>query len=205
MTTDQLPPNIRFAGNMIGPAFGSSWGLGFEIRTDPERSWVPGSVGSFRWSGLWGTYFWVDPAERLIAVQRIQAAPGKAGPAFSAIRRLVYGALRVPPPNFSAPGSPPSVGADTLAEYAGKYAFGPSTSPTTGTLPSTLERAASARISRWRKAACGSPVRSTVLRRRAPDWSQATSSPMWTTPRWQASGSIKLETSCEAIQALRFD
>jgi PDZ domain/Beta-lactamase len=129
MTSDQLPPNIRFAGNALGPDTGSSWGLGFQIRTNPEHSYVPGSVGSFRWSGLWGTYFWVDPAEKLIAVEMIQAAPGKAGPAFGAIRRLTYGALRVPAPaDFVAPSSPLVVSADALAEYAGKYAFASSTS-----------------------------------------------------------------------------
>src|SRR5271168_853943 len=129
MTSDQLPPNIRFAGNSLGPDTGSSWGLGFKIRTDPEHSYVPGSVCSFRWSGLCGTYFWVDPAEKLIAVEMIQAAPGKAGPAFGAIRRLTYGALRVPAPaDFVAPPSPPGVSADTLAEYVGKYAFGSSSS-----------------------------------------------------------------------------
>ena len=31
----------------------------------PPWSKVPGSVGSFTWNGLWGTYFWVDPAEQL--------------------------------------------------------------------------------------------------------------------------------------------
>jgi len=129
MTSDQLPPNIRFAGNALGPDTGSSWGLGFQNRTNPEHSHVPGSVGSFRWSGLWGTYFWGDPAEKLIAVEMIQAAPGKARSAFGAIRRLTYGALRVPAPaDFVAPASPLGVSADTLAEYAGKYAFGSSTS-----------------------------------------------------------------------------
>jgi len=41
----------------------------------PRAGW-PGSVGSFTWSGLWGTYFWIDPAERLIAIQLIQVAVG---------------------------------------------------------------------------------------------------------------------------------
>lgn len=38
MTRDQLPPDIRFANNLIGPADGSSWGLGFEVRVNPEHS-----------------------------------------------------------------------------------------------------------------------------------------------------------------------
>jgi CubicO group peptidase (beta-lactamase class C family) len=73
MTTNSLPPDIRFALNMIGPTTGASWGLGFAIRTNPEASQVPGSVGTFNWGGLWGTTFWIDPAEKLIAVLMIQA------------------------------------------------------------------------------------------------------------------------------------
>src|SRR5205814_5380526 len=52
MTTNSLPPGIHFAGivgGSIGPPLGSTWGLGFAIRTDPEASLVPGSVGTFTW------------------------------------------------------------------------------------------------------------------------------------------------------------
>jgi membrane-associated protease RseP (regulator of RpoE activity) len=102
--------------------------LGFAIRTGVESSQVPGSVGSYTWSGVWGTYFWIDPAEKLIAVQMIQAAPGKFGLTFAAIRNLTYGALRVPEQPASLPASPMAVGADALADYAGTYDFGPSSS-----------------------------------------------------------------------------
>ena len=95
MTTNALPPDIRIFGNEIGPHAGRSFGLGFAIRTDPVQSWTPGAVGSFSWAGLWGTYFWIDPAEKLIGLQMIQAAPGKGREAvpFAGINRLVYGAL----------------------------------------------------------------------------------------------------------------
>lgn len=98
MTTDALTPDIRIFGNEIGPHAGRSFALGFAIRTDPVQSWTPGAVGSFSWAGLWGTYFWVDPAEKLIAVQMIQAAPGKGREAvpFSGINRMAYGALTIP-------------------------------------------------------------------------------------------------------------
>ena len=96
MTADAMPSGVHFAGSLVGPKYGTSWGLGFEIRTDPITSHAPGSVGSFRWSGAWGTYFWVDPAEKMAVVQMIQAAPGTAGEAFVAIRRLAYGALTIP-------------------------------------------------------------------------------------------------------------
>jgi hypothetical protein len=128
MTTNSLPADIRFALNVIGPETGASFGLGFAIRTNPEASQVPGSVGTFTWGGLWGTTFWIDPTEKLIAVLMIQVAPSASGPYQSAFRNLTYGALRVPEVQLSAPLVPVAVGTETLAEYAGKYYFGPGTS-----------------------------------------------------------------------------
>ncbi len=127
MTTDSLPPDIRAIGEAIGPARGTSWGLGFAIRTNPEFSQVPGSVGSYSWNGVWGTYFWIDPAEKMIALQMIQVVTGKIGPTFTAIRILGYGALQVPEPP-PLPASPVAVSADALADYAGTYDFGLSSS-----------------------------------------------------------------------------
>jgi CubicO group peptidase (beta-lactamase class C family) len=128
MTTNSLAPGIRFALNMIGPTTGASWGLGFAIRTNPETSQVPGSVGTFTWGGLWGTTFWIDPTEKLIAVLMIQVAPRASGLYQYAFRNLTYGALRVPEMQLSAPLVPIAVGMEALAEYAGKYYFGPGTS-----------------------------------------------------------------------------
>ena len=34
---------------------------------------LPGSVGDYHWSGMAGTYFWIDPAEDLIAIWLMQA------------------------------------------------------------------------------------------------------------------------------------
>jgi len=93
MTTNALPSGIRFAGDFdgfVGPRGGSTFGLGFAVRSDAASSVVPGSVGSFTWNGIWGTYFWVDPAEQLIAVQLIQVAPGKGGPFLRMFGNLAY-------------------------------------------------------------------------------------------------------------------
>jgi hypothetical protein len=129
MTTNSLPADIRFALNMIGPQTGATWGLGFAIRTNPEASQVPGSVGTFTWGGLWGTTFWIDPTEKLIAVLMIQVAPSASIPYQSALRNLTYGALRVPEVQTPAAPVPPiAVGTEVLAEYVGKYYFGPGTS-----------------------------------------------------------------------------
>jgi CubicO group peptidase (beta-lactamase class C family) len=128
MTANSLPPDIRAIGEAIGPARGASWGLGFAIRTNPEFSRVPGSVGSYTWNGVWGTYFWIDPAEKMIVLLMIQVVPGKIGPNFTAIRNLSYGALQVPEPPSSLPASPVAVSADALTDVAGTYDFGLSSS-----------------------------------------------------------------------------
>lgn len=132
MTTDALPPDIRFAGivgGFVGPKVGTSWGLGFALRTNPAFSILPGAVGSFNWSGIWGTYFWIDPVEKLIAVQLIQVPPDTGFLYRDAFRHLTYAALRVPEPVVSAASEVSvAVGADILARYVGTYDFGASLS-----------------------------------------------------------------------------
>ena len=128
MTTNALPPDIRIFGNEVGPLAGRGFGLGFAVRSDPVHSWTPGAVGSFSWAGLWGTQFWIDPAEKLVGLQMIQAAPGKGRAAvpFLGIHYLAYGALTVPESSSVAP--PAIVGPETLADYVGTYDFGGSVS-----------------------------------------------------------------------------
>jgi CubicO group peptidase (beta-lactamase class C family) len=127
MTSNSLPPNIRFAMDFIGPDAGSTWGLGFAIRTDAERSFVPGSVGSYAWNGAGGTEFWIDPSENLIAVQMLQTYNDHR-PYQGALRKLAYGALRVPEQSPPPPSSSPTPTV-TLSDYAGVFDFGRATSP----------------------------------------------------------------------------
>jgi hypothetical protein len=127
MTTTALPSEIRFAGYLsgfVGPQAGSTWGLGFAVRSDAAWSMVPGSVGSFNWMGTSGTYFWVDPAEQLVAVQMIDAAPGTGRPLSRPFRNLTYGAFRVPDERVAA-SAPAQVTIDAaiLSAYAGTYTF----------------------------------------------------------------------------------
>jgi CubicO group peptidase (beta-lactamase class C family) len=126
MTTNALPPDIPiFGGDEVGGRAGATFGLGFGIRADPVHSWIQGTVGSFSWGGYWGTYFWVDPAEKLIGVQMVQATPGSKGRGAitpSGIGHLVYGALTVPTAAASAAATAPSP--DALADVAGTYDFG---------------------------------------------------------------------------------
>jgi CubicO group peptidase (beta-lactamase class C family) len=70
MTSDHLG-TITGATDLLPPGHG--FGLGFAVRTQPGLAPFPGSVGNYYWSGVAGTSFWVDPAERLYAVLMIQA------------------------------------------------------------------------------------------------------------------------------------
>jgi hypothetical protein len=132
MTTNALPSDIRiYGGDEVGARAGTTFGLGFAIRTDPVHSWVPGEIGTFSWAGLWGTYFWIDPAEKLIGLQMIQATPGKARAAvpFLAINHLTYGALTIAQPSSFAPPAVSMIRSPkALADYAGTYDFGGSVS-----------------------------------------------------------------------------
>ncbi|XUM22421.1 serine hydrolase domain-containing protein [Bradyrhizobium oligotrophicum S58] len=103
MTADHLPPGIAFSQvTLLGfhpqataptPEDGQSFGLGFAVRTQAGRNPLPGSVGEFYWTGLYGTAFWVDPEEKLIAVLMMQLAPPQAPHYRSLLRNLVYQAL----------------------------------------------------------------------------------------------------------------
>ena len=96
------------------------------MRINPDFSLLPGAVGSFNWSGLWGTYFWIDPVEKLIGVQMIQVPPDSGAPYRDALRHLTYAALSVPASD--APSTPAVVSADILKAYVGTYDFGASLS-----------------------------------------------------------------------------
>ena len=81
MTSNHLPATIKYAPKLqmqLGPMFpspevGNGFGLGFLVRIDPGMNPQPGSVGDYCWAGLFGTYFWVDPEEDLVAVLMTQS------------------------------------------------------------------------------------------------------------------------------------
>ena len=127
MTTNSLPPGMHIAGHEVGPAFGTGWGLGFAVRTSPDFSLIPGAIGSFNWQGSWGTFFSVDPTQKLILIMMMQRSEySENGFYFNAIRRLPYAALKVP--EAPAPVASGQRNAGALTEYVGCYVFGGSAS-----------------------------------------------------------------------------
>jgi CubicO group peptidase (beta-lactamase class C family) len=100
MTSDHLPAHVRFSAGTRAqfeessptPEFGQGFGLGFCMRKEAGRNPLPGSVGEFYWSGVYGTHFWVDPQERLVGVLML-CAPDLRRHYRALMRQLVYQAL----------------------------------------------------------------------------------------------------------------
>ena len=55
-------PRVKLGTPGLGPI--STWGLGVKVITKEQV--LP--IGSFGWSGAYGTYFWVDPVNKITAI-----------------------------------------------------------------------------------------------------------------------------------------
>ncbi len=77
MRADHLGPEIENRITTMDPACnGYGFGLGFAVRRGAGIAAQLGSTGDYYWSGVYGTYFWIDPVEDL-AVVFMAAAPGQ--------------------------------------------------------------------------------------------------------------------------------
>jgi CubicO group peptidase (beta-lactamase class C family) len=95
MTADHLPAtfNNMIADKMDPAATGYGFGLGFAVRRQDGIAAMAGTAGDYYWSGVYGTYFWVDPKEEL-SVVFLAAAPGQIRLRYRQMtRNLVYQAL----------------------------------------------------------------------------------------------------------------
>jgi CubicO group peptidase (beta-lactamase class C family) len=91
------------ASDHIGPATGigrdygyypgatSGFGLGFAVRTSvpPNTSWP---TGEYRWDGVAGTFFFIDPADDMFAIFMVQT-PSQRGRIQLAVKTLIYQAM----------------------------------------------------------------------------------------------------------------
>jgi len=81
--------DLTTPGLLLGPGVG--FGLGFSVVTDLAATQSLGSEGMYGWSGIYGTNFWVDPKEHLVAIVMVQKYPNPTVSA--AFQPLVYQAL----------------------------------------------------------------------------------------------------------------
>ncbi|QQS15234.1 MAG: beta-lactamase family protein [Rhodospirillales bacterium] len=99
MTADHLPPGtamgrdmFRFEALLPSPEVGQGFGLGFAVRTEAGRNPLHGSVGDYFWGGAYGTYFWIDPKEKLFAILMMQSPDARLSYRWL-MRELVYQAV----------------------------------------------------------------------------------------------------------------
>ena len=101
MHTNMLPQGLHVEilnENLIGTHFG----LDFAVVDDAAASQEPIPTGSFYWAGIYGTYFWIDPANEIIVVGMIQRAWSPLAPdatynpvlARNEAAKIIYAALK---------------------------------------------------------------------------------------------------------------
>ena len=98
MTRNQLPGGADLAAvsqSLFSEASnaGAGFGLGFAMTLDPARTLIPGSAGEFYWGGMYSTFFFIDPVERLHMVFMTQLSPSSAYPIRRQLKTLIYAAL----------------------------------------------------------------------------------------------------------------
>jgi len=72
--TVELMGSAFIPSSLQGRPAGEGYGLGVRVVTDAaaRRTWL--SEGSFGWSGVYGTHFWVDPKENLVGILLAQTS-----------------------------------------------------------------------------------------------------------------------------------
>jgi CubicO group peptidase (beta-lactamase class C family) len=87
MTSDHLGDKIANRVTTMDPSCeGYGFGLGVAVRLQAGIAGAIGSAGDYYWSGVFGTYYWVDPAEDL-AVVFMAMAPGQLRLRYRALMR----------------------------------------------------------------------------------------------------------------------
>ena len=90
MASNHLSSSVKVDSPLM-PA-GHGFGLGFAVRTHDGLAPFPGSLGEFFWSGMAGTFFWIDPKEDMFAVFMMQG-PGQRQYIRIMLRNLVAASI----------------------------------------------------------------------------------------------------------------
>jgi CubicO group peptidase (beta-lactamase class C family) len=100
MMTSHLPPALITGGYGIGIQQirpGYEFGVNGAVVTDPAKAKVAMGKGSYSWDGAAGTWFWVDPANKIVFVGMIQRLMGPSGPNMQdTSQRAVAGSFGLP-------------------------------------------------------------------------------------------------------------
>ncbi|MFF9489789.1 serine hydrolase domain-containing protein [Streptomyces sp. NPDC014676] len=99
MTRNHLPGGADLRAFGSRPAHdvpgneGVGFGLGVSVVVDPSRTQAPSAPGSYGWSGVATTTFWVDPGRDLTVQFYTQVRPRSSHTVFRDLKRLVHEAV----------------------------------------------------------------------------------------------------------------
>ena len=92
MTSDHIAPETNIARDYFYfPGATSGFGLGLAVRTSvpPNTAWP---LGEYRWDGVAGTFFFIDPKDDMFAICMIQT-PSQRGRIQLELKTLIYQAM----------------------------------------------------------------------------------------------------------------
>jgi len=92
MASDHIGPETKVARDQnYYPGSSSGFGLGFAVRTSVPAgtSWP---LGEYRWDGVGGTFFFIDPEDDLFGIFMVQT-PSQRGRIQLALKTLIYQAM----------------------------------------------------------------------------------------------------------------
>lgn len=92
MASDHIGPETKIARDQnYYPGGSSGFGLGFAVRTSvpPGTSWP---LGEYRWDGVGGTFFFIDPEDDLFGIFMVQT-PSQRGRIQLSLKTLIYQAM----------------------------------------------------------------------------------------------------------------
>ncbi|GAA2423215.1 serine hydrolase domain-containing protein [Streptomyces glaucus] len=99
MTRNHLPGGADLRAFGSRPAHdepgneGVGFGLGVSVVIDPDRTQAPSGLGTYGWSGVATTTFWVDPGRDLTVQFMTQLRPQSSHTVFPDLKRLVHEAI----------------------------------------------------------------------------------------------------------------
>ena len=80
-TVEQMAA-LHIADTLPGRPVGEGYGLSVRVLSDAVVGGSRLSDGSYGWSGAFGTHFWIDPRDEIVAILMIQTPIGEMRPAF---------------------------------------------------------------------------------------------------------------------------
>jgi len=92
MASDHIGPETKIARDQnYYPGASSGYGLGVAVRTSvpPGTSWP---LGEYRWDGVGGTFFFIDPEDDLFGIFMVQT-PSQRGRIQLTLKTLIYQAM----------------------------------------------------------------------------------------------------------------